>query len=178
MQLAQVQSTIIEPCYLHGFLPQQMDSWESRVLLLAIGGTESNFEHRDQLDHRGLPGVIGPACGFWQFELGNPAKMRNGVSGVMGHQAARYWLHRAVSIADLPFEPRAVWAALTKPEFDLLACALARLLLFTDPYKLPALGDEQGAWNLYAKRTWRPGKPHRERFARWYSEALRLVTSS
>lgn len=33
---------------------------------------------------------------------------------------------------------------------------LARLLLYTDPARLPELGAEAGVWQLYL-RTWRPG---------------------
>lgn len=178
MQLAQVQATIIEPVYALGLLPRAMDSAEARVMQLTIGGVESNFEHRDQLDRTGKPGILGPAVSFWQFELGNPARLRNGVSGVMGHQASRYWASRMCGLLGVKFEPAIVWAAMARPEFDTLACGMARLLLFTDPYRLPAIGDEPAAWNLYAKRTWKPGKPHRDRWARWYPEAVRLVTSS
>lgn len=178
MQLAQVQATIIEPVYALGLLPRAMDSAESRVMLLATGGTESGFEHRDQLDSHGKPGKLGAAVSFWQFELGNPAKMRNGVSGVMAHQASRYWANRMCGILGVKFEPAIVWAAMAQPQFDTLACGMARLLLFTDPYRLPAIGDISAAWNLYAKRTWRPGKPHPDRWARYYPEAVRLVTSS
>ena len=38
---------------------------------------------------------------------------------------------------------------------DVLAAGLARLLLWTDPSRLPRLGDADGAWQLYV-RTWRP----------------------
>lgn len=37
-----------------------------------------------------------------------------------------------------------------------LAAGLARLLLYTDPARLPELGKESEAWDLYL-RTWRPG---------------------
>jgi len=39
---------------------------------------------------------------------------------------------------------------------DVLAAGLARLLLWSDPRRLPAVGDEEGSWALYL-RTWRPG---------------------
>ncbi|MNG31598.1 hypothetical protein D3C84_1174300 [compost metagenome] len=60
---------------------------------------------------------------------------------------------------------------------DVLAAALARLLLWTDPGKLPKLGDEQGAWDLYL-RTWRPGKPHPETWPALYAQALEAVQCS
>jgi len=39
---------------------------------------------------------------------------------------------------------------------DPLAVVIARLILWMDPLRLPALGNETGAWNYYC-RTWRPG---------------------
>ena len=54
---------------------------------------------------------------------------------------------------------------------DVLAAAFARLLLFTDPAKLPKLGDADGAWQLYL-RTWRPGKPHPHTWPDLYAQAL------
>ncbi|WP_447751835.1 hypothetical protein [Pseudomonas nicosulfuronedens] len=49
-----------------------------------------------------------------------------------------------------------MWAAIEHD--DILAACMARLLLFTDPARLPALGDESGAWDMYL-RVWHPGKP-------------------
>ena len=56
-----------------------------------------------------------------------------------------------------------------------LACAAARLLLFTDPRRLPALGDADDAWRLYL-RTWRPGRPHRATWPELYAQALAYAT--
>lgn len=47
-----------------------------------------------------------------------------------------------------------VWNAIEHD--DVLAAGLARLLLYTDPARLPELGKESAAWDLYL-RTWRPG---------------------
>ena len=57
---------------------------------------------------------------------------------------------------------------------DALAAVAARLLLFTDPKKLPELSDAAGAWNLYV-RTWRPGKPHRKTWDAFHAEAVKTV---
>lgn len=38
----------------------------------------------------------------------------------------------------------------------MLAAGLARLLLWSDPGRLPSEDDVEGAWRLYLK-TWRPG---------------------
>jgi hypothetical protein len=67
---------------------------------------------------------------------------------------------------------RAIWNAIEND--DVLAAGLARLLLYTDPQRLPALGDREGAWQLYL-RTWRPGKPHRRTWNGYYQRALEFV---
>lgn len=69
---------------------------------------------------------------------------------------------------------RAVWDAIEQD--DVLAAGLARLLLWTDPGRLPRLGDADGAWQLYV-RTWRPGKPHRSTWPDLYEQALAEVMS-
>ncbi|MOA17734.1 hypothetical protein D3C78_1380020 [compost metagenome] len=61
-----------------------------------------------------------------------------------------------------------MYAALERD--DVLAAALARLLLWTDPYHLPEVGDAEGAWDLYM-RVWRPGKPHRKTWDTLYAQA-------
>lgn len=70
---------------------------------------------------------------------------------------------------EVAFTATAIWRALELD--DLLAAAAARLLLFTDPRRLPELGDEKGGWNLYL-RTWRPGQPHRDTWPGLYAQAL------
>ena len=76
-----------------------------------------------------------------------------------------------------------VYAAI---EFDdVLAAALARLLLWSDPGKLPGKGDTEAAWQLYL-RTWRPGAWFRgteakkmalyTKFQLNYAKAMDLVT--
>lgn len=52
----------------------------------------------------------------------------------------------------------AVYAALALPQYDCLACGLARLIYYADPTPLPAVGDVNGNWQYYI-RNWRPGKP-------------------
>ncbi|HEY0201134.1 MAG TPA: hypothetical protein VGC24_05530, partial [Burkholderiaceae bacterium] len=57
-------------------------------------------------------------------------------------------------VRGVAFTPQAVWDALD--DDDLLAAGFARLLLYTDPAPLPAVGDVEGAWAYYL-RNWRPG---------------------
>lgn len=145
-------------------LPPAMTSPQARVMLYAIGLQESRFEFRRQMIKKGgelLP--LGPAKSFWQFERGG------GCKGVVEHPASRYWMAQVCAARNVPFNATAIWNAIETD--DVLAAAAARLLLFTDPKRLPDVGDVKGAWNLYA-RTWRPGKPHPETWAGFYAEAM------
>lgn len=131
-------------------LPPGMDTQQARVMLMVIGLQESNFEHRRQLG--------GPARGLWQFEEGS-RQTRGGVYGVYLHDASRFWLDRLCAARGVQFLPERIYRALDTD--DVLAAGLARLMLFTDPRRLPAADDVDGAWALYM-RTWRPGRPRRE----------------
>lgn len=142
-------------------LPAAMDSPEARVMLLAIGMQESRLEHRRQLGN-------GPARGLWQFE-------RGGVRGVFNHEASRYWLDRLCSARGVLFNVDHIYPAIERD--DVLAAGLARLLLFTDPARLPDVRDVDAAWALYA-RTWRPGKPHPETWPRFHAQASAYVDGS
>jgi len=148
-------------------LPLAMTSDPAKVMLYAIGLQESRFSHRFQVV-KGRPGAKGPARGFWQFERGG------GCKGVVTHQASRYWMHQICQAQGVPFTATAIWRAIENN--DVLAAAAARLLLFTDPKKLPAINDPAGAWNLYI-RTWRPGKPHRQTWDQFHRQAVKLVVS-
>lgn len=142
-------------------LPPKMDSAAARVLVLAVALQESGFTSRRQYGN-------GPARGYWQFEAGG------GVIGVLAHHSTATHARIVCGLRDVkPIVPD-VHAAL---EFDdVLAAAFARLLLWTDRYALPPVGDERGAWECYL-RTWRPGKPHADRWPANYAEALRLANT-
>ena len=72
----------------------------------------------------------------------------------------------------VPFEADAIWRALEND--DVLAAGLARLLLFTDPKPLPAVQQVDTAWNCYV-RTWRPGKPHPEKWPSYHLASRRFL---
>lgn len=163
MKLGEIVLRAIDPAL--ALLPAAMDSPAARVQLLANGLQESRFQHAYQIV-QGRPGVKGPARGYWQFELGG------GVRGVLTHPASREHAYRICAERGVDPVAAAVWPAL---EYDhVLAAVFARLLLWTDPCRLPALGDVQGAWDLYI-RTWRPGKPHRHTWDALYAQALAEV---
>ena len=147
-------------------LPAAMDTAEARVMLIAIGLQESRLVHRRQLVGT-PPRPVGPAKGLWQFERGG------GCAGVVSHAASRYWMSLVCKARGVQFNATAVWNALETD--DILAAAAARLLLFTDPRRLPVLGDDREAWNLYM-RAWRPGKPHHATWPGLYAQALAFIT--
>lgn len=157
---ARVMREMLNPAY--SLLPARMSSTEASVLLLATGMQESRFEHRWQVVDLKRPQVKGPARGFWQFER------FGGCKGVIQHPASRYWMHEACWVRGCNFNHTALWHAIEQD--DVLAAAAARLLYFTDPRKLPKMGDMEGAWSTYI-RVWRPGKPHKHTWPEFYQAA-------
>lgn len=149
-------------------LPSKMDSKEARLMLLAIGLQESRFQHRRQLVGN-PPRPTGPATGFWQFERGG------GVVGVLQHRASRDHARNLCAVRGVEPVSQSVWQALQHD--DVLAAGFARLLMWTDPFALPKLGDVNGAWDLYM-RTSRPGKPHRSTWNDFYAQAQDLVNGA
>lgn len=148
---------IIAPLY-PNLLPSKLDTPESRVMLLAIGLQESRFTHRRQIG--------GPARGFWQFERGG------GVRGVLNHPASKAMATAVCRELKVGCNAADVYRELDQS--DLLSGAFARLLLYTDPAPLPAIGETQEAWALY-ERTWRPGQPHPEMWPDLYAQAALAV---
>jgi hypothetical protein len=156
MTLSQIIETVIDPSL--ALLPAAMNTPQARVMLLAIGLQESRFIHRRQIG--------GPARGFWQFEQGG------GVRGVLAHPSSRDY---AISVCDereVAATARDVYNMLEHD--DVLAAAFARLLLWTDPARLPRIGDADAALALYL-RTWRPGKPHPASWPGLYAQAVAAV---
>lgn len=173
-QVKQVRRVIHEALAL---LPANMGRPAAVCIQLAIAGQEADFHHRWQVIDRRRPEVRGPARGLWQFERGG------GVRGVLTHPATREHAYRICRLRGVEPGAAAVHPALESD--DLLAAAFARLLMWTDAYRLPVLGDEEGAWQMYL-RTWRPGAYERvtqterallrRKWAGYYAQALREVT--
>lgn len=131
-------------------LPMKMDSPFARINQAAIGQQESGYLVRRQYGN-------GPARGYWQFEEGG------GVKGVMEHKSTSELARSVCHARGVPFVRRTVWEALETD--DVLAAAFCRLLMWTDSGKLPT--NEADGWAMYA-RTWRPGKPHPDKWpASW-----------
>jgi hypothetical protein len=136
-------------------LPGRFASEAATVMLLAIGLQESRFLHRQQIG--------GPARSYWQFERGG------GVVGVLTHRATLRYAKAVCTLRGIEPTADAVYAAMLLD--DLLGCAFARLLLFSDPKPLPEPGQIVTSWDYYI-RNWRPGKPHRGTWDNLYSRAL------
>lgn len=134
-------------------LPLVMDATPAWAMLLAIGRQESGFRHRRQVaGRRNGETVYGPARGWWQFEMG-------GTEGVLEHPSTRQVASDVLQTLGYGGAD-ARTAHLALEHNDVLACAFARLLLWTDPRALPT--DAHGApqaWLIYLA-TWRPGEPH------------------
>lgn len=153
-------------------LPAKMTSTQAELMLLAIGLQESQLKYRRQHGN-------GPARSLWQGEQGGGM-----VAGLLGFydQDVQDLARGLCAVRGVSAQPRAVWEAIEHD--DVLAAGLARLLLFTDPARLPGFGDEEGAWQLYL-RTWRPGAftrgtaekraELRQKWARNYAQALEVV---
>lgn len=157
MDLKTIIDTAVIPAL--ALLPTRMDTPAARVMLLAIGLQESRFTHRQQIG--------GPARGFWQFEKGTRAS-RGGVWGVFLHTASKGHLAALCKARSVAGDPDAIYAALEYD--DVLAAGVARLLLWTDPKALPAVGDADAGWAQYL-RIWRPGKPHPQTWPDLYRQA-------
>lgn len=155
MNLSDIRIAAIDPAL--ALLPARMNSPGAEVMLLAIGLQESAFRYRHQIG--------GPAHGYWMFEQG-------GVRGVLLHPASRQHALAVCEARGVEPSPSTVYAELERD--DILAAAFARLLLWTDPEPLPAVGEIGAAWDLYL-RTWRPGKPHRNRWDACYAQAMDAV---
>lgn len=162
IDLATVIKTILDPGLAQ--LPMAMDTPKARVMLLTIGQQESKFQRRAQVLNGGGKG---PARGLWQFEKGG------GVKGVMNHSATAGHAHRLCLGRNVAWDRSLIW---TQLEYDdLLACGFARLLLYSDPFSLPDFDDVEGAWKLYAERTWNPGKPHPETWPGYHANARKAL---
>lgn len=130
----------------------------ARVLMLAIAGQESAWQHRLQIG--------GPARSYWQFEKGG------GVWGVLNHPASQLKIKAVCASFDILCDAPTVYEAMAW--HDVLAACMARLLLFTDPAPLPHIDQDQEAWAYYL-RTWRPGMPHHESWGGRHATARETV---
>jgi hypothetical protein len=141
----------------YSLLPEAMRSERATALLLAIALQESGVTKRRQ--------TRGSARGWWQFEVA-------GVHAVLTHRASKAGIAAVVSTLRYSLVATALQKA--AEHNDVLACALARYLLWTDPEPLPDRNGADAGWAIYL-RTWQPGRPHPEKWAANFSAAWKAV---
>jgi hypothetical protein len=156
MVLSDVVEFVIAPGL--KLLPEKMTSPAAIALLLAIGLQESRFTHRRQ--------VNGPARGFYQFEQGG------GVVGVLHHWQTSGIIRGILDRLEYDYSAMSSHTAIENN--DTLATVYARLLLWTLPGSLPGRHEDEKAWGQYLA-AWRPGRPHRETWNAFYSQAWGCV---
>jgi len=74
----------LEPAF--NLLPENMNTHQAKVIMLAIAFQESGLEYRRQIG--------GPAKSYFQFEQGG------GGRGVLTHQASKPHIHRGITELD------------------------------------------------------------------------------
>lgn len=181
MTPAELQTIAVTPAL--SLLPPKMDTPAARRMLIAICVQESNLEFRQQVLKRGRAWWEwrGPARGWPQFEP-------TGLKGVLTHHASAIY---AASVMDAlgyssPANLMPVWlsdlhAALKHN--DVLALAMARLLLWTLPQRMAEF--ESAGLSQYLD-AWRPGaffsgteaqkRDVRERWARSWAIAQETIS--
>jgi hypothetical protein len=147
----------------YAVLPVRMTSPAATAMLLAIALQESGARVRHQTP-------AGPARGFWQFEAGG------GVYGVQHHPRTAAALETALVALCYPPQMGQFLLHGIIEHNDVLACVLARLLLYTLPAALPGPNGAPAGWVQYVE-LWRPGRPHPETWSGFYATAWAMVSS-
>ena len=150
-------------------LDSELNTRPARAMLIAIALQESGLRARRQMLENGKQwweSKPGPANGLWQFERDG------GVRGVMRHPAASAIVLPVIDALLYPRDPYAVHEALIHN--DVLACVLARALLYSTPDAMPRPNEADKGWAIYLK-AWRPGKAHPEVWANHYRTAWAAV---
>jgi hypothetical protein len=150
-------------------LNPKLDTPAARAMLICVSLQESGLRARRQMldarDHwwESRPGA---ANGLFMFERDG------GVRGVMRHAAASAIVLPVIDAMLYPRDPYAVHEALIHN--DVLACVLARALLYSTPDAMPGPNEADKGWAIYLK-AWRPGKPHPEVWPENYRIAWEAV---
>jgi len=156
--MTELMPLVVSAAYL--LLPSPMRSDRASAMLIAIALQESKMLRRRQLGG-------GPARGLWQFE-------RSGLRGVMAHSASCQHFANMARNCRYPLIDDVDHMLIAVEHNDIFACAVARLLLWTDAEPLPGRDNPASAWQLYL-RTWNPGKPRPEGWAASFSDAWDMV---
>jgi len=139
-------------------LPPRLDSPEAKAMMIAIAMQESRWDERRQIG--------GPARGFFQFELA-------GVRGVLNHKTSQPIICSVLDRLDYDYQPMTSFEAITHN--DVLAFSYARCLLWTLPDPLPLRGEAGEGYRQYIE-SWRPGRPHRASWNKFFNDAWAIVS--
>lgn len=143
----------------------------AHALIISIALQESEFKARRQrlnYSREWWEFVKSPAVSYWQFEdIGIKEVLRNPVS--------RDEALAVLEIFGLPEDIPTIREALVYN--DVLAAAWARLALWRHPERLPHKGEVHAAWNQYLS-VWKPGRPHRHKWATNWAIAWQVVEKS
>jgi len=152
MNIRHARDLIIRPVLKH--LGRKYGSKEAENMLLIIGETESGFSLRKRLPYTQVQIGQG-AAGLWQFELdGGCAEFEfseklthfRRIAAELRYPTVREETHQAIMAGA-----------------DILACIMARAILWLEPEPLPDFKDVDEMYRQYLS-IWQPGKPNRERF--------------
>jgi len=138
-------------------LPPVMNSRAARAMLFAIALQESGLEHRKQRPK-------GPGRSYFQFEAG--------IRGVLTHHASSVYAHGVCISLDVAPTYDGVHEAIGFN--DPLACAFARLLLWTLPQSLPTITQADAGWLQYLS-AWNPGEPRPSTWPENFTTAWSVV---
>lgn len=154
------------------FFPEKFNTPAARAMVIAWALQESDLQHRQQLIggfRDWWKSEKGPAAGFGQFE-------RIGIRGVLEHRASADLVRVVLDIFGYPDDVETIFKALIHN--DLLGAVFIRLALWRLPQPLPTGPDQADeAWNQYLLAA-APGKPKKEKWARNYAEAWRVVNGN
>ena len=174
MTLSEIRAQAITPAL--ALLPARMSANRLQVDQLMLTAHLQEAPNREQCQLPIRSGKCGPARGIWQFELGG------GVAGVLRHKSSRDAAVAACRALGIEPTVDGVFAALPGQE-DVIDAVFARLLFWTDPLPLPALGAVEDAWQYYL-RNWRPGayergtQPERRKLRqKWGTNYARVLES-
>lgn len=128
------------------------------VLLLATAGQESSWKYRLQQG--------GPARSYLQMEGG----AASGLAGLFKLFPSK--VSAICSGFDVPCNLTTVFEAIAW--HDPVAFSMGRLLYWSNPAPLPAVGDAAGSWQYYLD-TWRPGAPRPDAWPAVYATSLSII---
>jgi hypothetical protein len=158
MQIVDLHSNVIIPAL--QLLPAKMGHQKAILQLGATAIQESNLQHRRQHP-------TGPARSFWQME---PIAIQDVVTRPSSIAHAR----ALCQFFDVRFNWRDIYDAIQHGQYDVFACALARLNYWNDITSIPDVDQIQRAWNYYI-RVWRPGKPRPDHWPESYWRAYGAI---